>query len=44
MYVRRRGFLDGRAGLAYCRLLATYEAMTVAKERELRLRQRGVAP
>ena len=44
MYVLRRGFLDGRAGLSYCRLLSTYEAMTVAKERELRLRQRGVAP
>ena len=43
MYVLRRGFLDGRAGLTYCRLLSTYEAMTVAKERELRLRQRGVA-
>ena len=42
MYVLRRGFLDGRAGLNYCRLLATYEAMTVAKERELRLRQHGV--
>ena len=43
MYVLRRGFLDGRAGLTYCRLLSTYEAMTVAKERELRLRQHGVA-
>ena len=43
MYVLRRGFLDGRAGLSYCRLLSTYEAMTVAKERELRLRQHGVA-
>ena len=43
MYVVRRGFLDGRAGLTYCRLLSTYEAMTVAKERELRLRERGVA-
>ena len=43
MYVLRRGFLDGRAGLSYCRLLSTYEAMTVAKERELRLRQDGVA-
>ena len=42
MYLLRRGVLDGQAGLAYCRLLATYEAMTVAKERELRLRQRGV--
>ena len=43
MYVLRRGFLDGRAGLSYCRLLSTYEAMMVAKERELRLRQRGVS-
>lgn len=42
MYVLRLGALDGRAGLEYCRLLATYEAMTVAKERELRLRERGV--
>ena len=44
MYVLRRGALDGRAGLTYCRLLSTYEAMTVAKERELRLMQRGVRP
>ena len=43
MYVFRRGFLDGRAGYAYCRLLTTYESMTVAKERELRLREQGVA-
>ena len=43
MYVLRGGFLDGAPGLAYCRLLATYEAMTVAKERELRLRDRGVS-
>lgn len=42
MYVLRLGALDGRAGLEYCRLLATYEAMTVAKEREIRLRERGV--
>ena len=42
MYILRRGFLDGRPGYAYCRLLAAYEAMTVAKEREIRLRQRGV--
>ena len=43
MYLLRGGALDGRPGLAYCRLLATYEAMTVAKERELRLRDRGVS-
>jgi glycosyltransferase involved in cell wall biosynthesis len=35
MYVVRLGFLDGRPGLAYCRLLARYEAMIVAKMRAL---------
>lgn len=28
IYVARRGFLDGRAGLAYAFMLSTYEAMT----------------
>ncbi len=27
MYVLRGGWLDGRPGLVYCRLLAEYEAM-----------------
>ena len=36
MYVLRRGFLDGRAGLTYCRLLAIYEYLIVLKTRELR--------
>ncbi|MGB3541861.1 glycosyltransferase family 2 protein [Rubrivirga sp.] len=44
MYVVRRGFLDGGPGFAYCRLLATYEAMIVAKERELRLRRQETPP
>ena len=35
MYVLRRGFLDGRAGLTYCRLLAIYEYLIVLKTREL---------
>lgn len=35
MYVLRRGFLDGRAGLTYCRLLAIYEYLIVLKAREL---------
>ena len=35
MYVVRRGFLDGRAGLTYCRLLAIYEYLIVLKTREL---------
>lgn len=36
MYFFRLGFLDGRAGFAYCRLLATYESWIVLKMRELR--------
>jgi glycosyltransferase involved in cell wall biosynthesis len=36
MYILRRGFLDGRAGLTYCSLLAIYEFMIVLKLRELR--------
>jgi hypothetical protein len=39
MYVLRRGFLDGRAGLTYCRLLAIYEYMIVLKTRELKIGQ-----
>jgi glycosyltransferase involved in cell wall biosynthesis len=35
MYLLRLGFLDGRPGLMYCRLLAQYEAMIVAKMRAL---------
>ena len=36
MYLLRRGFLDGHAGLTYCRLLAIYEYLIVLKTRELR--------
>lgn len=39
MYILRRGFLDGAAGYTYCRLLATYEYMTVVKMREHRLKE-----
>ncbi|MFB1489925.1 MULTISPECIES: glycosyltransferase family 2 protein [unclassified Thiocapsa] len=35
MYLVRRGFLDGYAGLTYCRLLSVYEFMIVLKMREL---------
>jgi glycosyltransferase involved in cell wall biosynthesis len=35
-YVLRGGFLDGRAGLTYCRLLARYESFTDAEIRALR--------
>lgn len=35
MYVLRLGFLDGRAGWIYCRLIAIYEFMIVAKAREM---------
>ena len=43
MYLLRRGFLDGRAGLTYCRLLAFYEYMIVVKINEIRRRERGLA-
>lgn len=39
MYFLRRGFLDGRAGFTYCRLLAIYEYLIVLKTRELRVGQ-----
>jgi glycosyltransferase involved in cell wall biosynthesis len=39
-YLLRRGFLDGRAGLRYCRLLARYEGFTVAELRRLRAAHR----
>jgi len=43
MYFFRLGFLDGRAGLTYCRLLAFYEYMTFLKIRELRRRKGGMS-
>lgn len=39
MYFVKRGFLDGRAGLAYCQLVAAYEALIDANL--LELKQRG---
>ena len=36
LYVWRRGFLDGRAGLSYAFLRSMYEYMIVVKARELR--------
>ena len=43
MYVLRLGFLDGAAGYTYCRLLSTYEYMTVIKMKEQRLRAADVS-
>ena len=40
MYLFRRGFLDGRAGLTYCRLMATYEFMIICKIREIKSRDK----
>lgn len=42
MYLFRLGFLDGHAGLTYCRLLAIYEYMIVLKVQELRRREQGL--
>jgi glycosyltransferase involved in cell wall biosynthesis len=39
-YFLRFGFLDGYAGLCYCRLLSMYEFMTVVKQRESRCAKR----
>jgi hypothetical protein len=41
MYFLRFGFLDGRPGLTYCRLVAIYEYMIVLKMIEKRRRLRG---
>ena len=41
MYVFRLGFLDGWAGLVYCRLIATYEYLIVLDMEELKRRERG---
>jgi glycosyltransferase involved in cell wall biosynthesis len=43
-YVLKRGFLDGRAGYMFCRLLAAYEMLNVFKARELRQKAKGRAP
>lgn len=40
MYLLRRGFLDGSAGLTYCTLQAIYEYMIVVKVREMQQRER----
>jgi glycosyltransferase involved in cell wall biosynthesis len=39
MYVLRLGFLDGQAGLVYCRLVSSYEAMIVSKTRSMERNQ-----
>jgi hypothetical protein len=42
LYFVRLGFLDGTAGLAYCRLRMIYEYMIDLKIRELRRRREGL--
>lgn len=42
MYILRFGFLDGWAGLTYCRLLAIYEYMIVLHMKELNRRNNGL--
>jgi hypothetical protein len=39
-YILKRGFLDGREGFMFCRLLATYEMLNVFKAHELRRRRK----
>ena len=40
MWLFRVGFLDGRPGWDYCRLVGWYEDMIALKTRELRMRPR----
>jgi glycosyltransferase involved in cell wall biosynthesis len=42
-FVFKFGFLDGREGYMFCRLLATYEMLNVFKARELRRRKGGLS-
>ncbi len=42
MYLVRGGFLDGRPGLTYCRLLSIYEYMIVLKMNERMRREKGL--
>jgi glycosyltransferase involved in cell wall biosynthesis len=42
LYFARFGFLDGMAGLTYCRLRAMYEYMIDLKVKELRRRDKGL--
>jgi hypothetical protein len=43
MYILHLGFLDGWAGLTYCRLLSIYEYLIVLKMEELRRRAKGLS-
>ncbi len=43
-YVWRGGFLDGRAGWQFSKMMATYEGLIVLKKWELAMRQRGHGP
>lgn len=40
-YVWRRGFLDGYRGYIFCRLMGTYEFLSIAKARELHLTRKN---
>ena len=42
-YIWKLGFLDGREGFMFCRLLATYEMLNVYKAYERRKKDRGLA-
>ena len=44
MYILKRGFIDGTAGLAYCRLQKMYEWQIVLKVKELKRKEKGLPP
>jgi hypothetical protein len=41
MYILKLGFLDGRAGLTYCRLISMYEFMIDLNVKEHRRREKA---
>lgn len=44
MYILKRGILDGRPGLTYCRLQKMYEWQIVLKVREMKRKDNGLPP
>lgn len=40
-YIIKKGFLDGYRGLVFCRLLAMYEFLSIAKAAEMKMKEKG---
>lgn len=44
MYILKRGFLDGKAGYAYCLMQAFFELQISLKVKEMKRREKGLVP